>query len=214
MPLHIKILSLSMVGWLALNWAFAHTVGDLWATVSKNNPIVLQWNHLLNSLSEASTHQQLTQVNQFFNRNLRYGEDSEIWRTNDYWATPLESMQAGRADCEDYAIAKYMTLKLLGISTEKLRLIYVRAKIGNASSSISQAHMVLGYYATPSAPPLILDNLLDDLMPANQRTDLTPVFSFNDAGLWTGSATNPAANATERLSRWRDLLAKMQQEGY
>lgn len=123
-------------------------------------------------------------------------------------------MLLGRADCEDYAIAKYMTLKLLGIPTDQLRLIYVRARMGGANSPISQAHMVLGYYAAPTAAPVILDNLVDDVMPADRRPDLTPVFSFNDAGLWTGNTTAPAANATERLSRWRDLLAKMQQEGF
>lgn len=74
--------------------------------------------------------------------------------------------------------------------------------------------MVLGYYESPTAIPLILDNLVEDVMPADQRPDLTPVFSFNDAALWTGNSANPAASATERLSRWRDLLAKVQREGY
>jgi predicted transglutaminase-like cysteine proteinase len=206
--------SLLILGWLFFSAAFAHIVGERWLTASGNHPLVAQWNQLVDSHADFSTQHKLKQVNHFFNRNLRYGEDSEIWRSNDYWATPLESMLLGRADCEDYAIAKYMTLKVLGVPTEQLRLIYVRAKMGGAHSPISQAHMVLGFYATPTSAPLILDNLVDDVMPADQRPDLTPVFSFNDAGLWTGNATTPAASATERLSRWRDLLAKMQQEGY
>jgi predicted transglutaminase-like cysteine proteinase len=210
-----RVLILSLLGLLLLSaTALSHTLGERWINISGHNPIVTQWNQLLDTQTDRSNTHKLKQVNQFFNRSLRYGEDSEIWRTNDYWATPLESMLLGRADCEDYAIAKYMTLKLLGIPTDQLRLIYVRARMGGANSPISQAHMVLGYYASPTSTPLILDNLVEDVMPADQRPDLTPVFSFNDAGLWTGNAAAPAANATERLSRWRELLAKMQQEGF
>lgn len=214
MSLNSRFRLLALLVWLSLSAALAHNLGERWLLASGHNPIVAQWNQLLDTQHDRSTTHKLKQVNQFFNRNLRYGEDSEIWRTHDYWATPLESMLLGRADCEDYAIAKYMTLKLLGIPTDQLRLIYVRARMGGANSPISQAHMVLGYYATPTAAPVILDNLVDDVMPADQRPDLTPVFSFNDAGLWTGNTTAPAANATERLSRWRELLGKMQQEGF
>lgn len=214
MPIRLRFNRLLLLSSFTLSLALAHPLGERWIQSSNNNPIVQQWNQLLNSQADRSTTHKLKQVNSFFNRSLRYGEDSEIWRANDYWATPLESMMLGRADCEDYAIAKYMTLKLLGVPTDQLRLIYVRARMGGANSPISQAHMVLGYYATPTATPLILDNLVDDVMSADQRPDLTPVFSFNDAGLWTGNTANPAASATERLSRWRDLLAKMQQEGY
>ncbi len=214
MSIVVRLNLIAFAIWLTGSLAIAHSLGERWLVVSANNPIVQQWNQLLDTQQDRSTTHKLKQVNQFFNRNLRYGEDSEIWKANDYWATPLESMLLGRADCEDYAIAKYMTLKLLGVPTEQLRLIYVRAKIGGANSPISQAHMVLGYYTTPTSNPLILDNLVEDVMQADQRPDLTPVFSFNDAGLWTGNASTPAASATERLSRWRDLLAKMQQEGY
>lgn len=205
---------------LLLSWVFvtavalAHPLGERWITASQQHPTLVKWNQLLDQLTSREVAQQLNQVNRFFNRELRYGDDSEIWGQNDYWATPLESMKLGRADCEDYAIAKYMTLKLLGVPSNKLRLIYVRAKIGGANSPISQAHMVLGYYETPTATPKIMDNLVNDILPADRRPDLTPVFSFNDAGIYTGNSSVPAANASERLSRWRDLLSKMQREGY
>ncbi len=41
------------------------------------------------------------------------------------------------------------------------------------------AHMVLGYYPSPTAIPLVLDSLIVPIMKANERRDLTPVFSFN-----------------------------------
>ncbi|WP_350563201.1 transglutaminase-like cysteine peptidase, partial [Psychrobacter sp. CAL346-MNA-CIBAN-0220] len=91
-------------------------------------------------------------VNDFFARNLRYQTDILLWKQNDYWATPLETLGRGLGDCEDYAIAKYISLRALGVSDDKLRLIYVKAKI--AGTNKTQAHMVLGYFATPNAQPL------------------------------------------------------------
>ena len=128
------------------------------------------------------------------------------------FATPLETMGRGRGDCEDYVIAKYFTLRALGVPESRLRLTYVRARIGSASSGISQAHMVLSYYATTESMPLVLDNLVSSIQPANTRTDLTPVFSFNAQGIYTGAAVQ-ASSPVERLTRWRDLLLRMSSEG-
>ena len=58
--------------------------------------------------------QQILIVNNFFARNLRYQTDIQLWKQNDYWATPLETLGRGFGDCEDYAIAKYISLRALG----------------------------------------------------------------------------------------------------
>src|SRR5690606_16014984 len=108
-------------------------------------------------------------------------------------------------------IGKYFSLIHMGVPAEKLRLIYVKARIGGRGSSQSIAHMVLGYYATPDADPLVLDSLVDSISPASQRQDLTPVFSFNAQGIYVagGAATSP-----DRIGHWRSLLSKMQKEGF
>ena len=49
---------------------------------------------------------------------------------------------------------------------------------------LNQLHMVVAYYPKPSAIPLILDNLKSDLLPASQRKDLLPIYSFNGSKLW------------------------------
>lgn len=180
-----------------------------------NDGIVLldAWNRILNSASSAAPEEKLLQVNQFFNRNVRYTEDIVLWKKSDYWATPLEVMGMRAGDCEDYTIAKYLSLLQLGIANEQLRLIYVKAQIGGPQSKIFQAHMVLGYYPTPDAIPLILDSLINTIEPATNRPDLRPVFSFNSEGLWVGNQATQA-DPTARLSRWRDLLARVNEEGF
>lgn len=171
------------------------------------------WERLIREATAHSESEKLRRVNEFFNRRISYAEDIDVWGQADYWATPLETMGRGAGDCEDYVIAKFATLRLLQVAPEKLRLTYVRARIGGAYSSVQQAHMVLSYYATPDAEPLILDNLITEIRPASRRPDLLPVFGFNAEGLWVTGTANPVANSTARLSRWRDVLNRMQQEG-
>ncbi|MCX7208142.1 MAG: transglutaminase-like cysteine peptidase [Proteobacteria bacterium] len=171
------------------------------------------WQSLINEARNASEPDKLKRVNDFFNRRVQFGDDQTIWNAADYWATPLETIGKGAGDCEDFAIVKYFSLKELGVAKEKLRLTYVKAKIGSASSNISQAHMVLTYYATTDAEPLVLDNLLNDIRPASRRPDLTPVFSFNSDGIFTGAAAQPTG-PVDKLSRWKDLISKMKAEGY
>jgi len=174
---------------------------------------VQQWRSLLRETQGLPEPEKIKRVNAFFNRRIAFREDAEIWGTADYWATPLETLGRASGDCEDFTIAKYVTLKLLDVPIERMRLIYVRAKIGGPHSSISQAHMVLGYYATPGQEPLVLDNLITDIRPASRRSDLQPVFSFNSDGLWVGQSDGSSANPTARLSRWRDVITRMQIEG-
>jgi len=155
----------------------------------------------------------LRALNDFFNRRIQPKEDIEVWGQGDYWASPLEMLEKGAGDCEDYSIAKYFSLVAIGIPVSKLRLVYVRAQIGGPGGAV-QAHMVLAYYAAPNAEPLILDSLIGDVRPAGRRPDLSPVFSFNSEGLWQGVAGESAGDPVARLSRWREILAKVRVEGF
>jgi predicted transglutaminase-like cysteine proteinase len=146
----------------------------------------------------------LKQVNGFFNQ-VPYFSDLKHWGVEDYWATPVEMIGSFGGDCEDYSIGKYLSLKEIGIPVSKLRITYVRAlKLG-------ESHMVLAYYPTPDADPMILDNLIGDIRPASQRTDLEPVYGFNDDDLWvTGLAASKGGASNVRL--WRELLEKLAKE--
>lgn len=174
---------------------------------------VADWRQMMTAARTLSDDDKLARVNAFFNMRIAFEDDQLIWNINDYWATPLETMGKAAGDCEDFAIAKYISLRLLGVPDEKLRLIYVRARIGGPQSQVLQAHMVLGYFAQPSAEPQLLDNLIRDIRPASRRGDLFPVFSFNSNGLWVAGASTSSADPTARLSRWNDALTRMRNDG-
>jgi predicted transglutaminase-like cysteine proteinase len=155
-------------------------------------------------------------VNDFYNHHLQYRDDIETWGEVDHWASPLESLEQGSGDCEDFAIAKFFTLVAMGLPPERLRLVYVRAAMGAAEGGAVQPHMVLAYYPAPQADPVVLDNLVPELRQASERSDLAPVFSFNADGLWegVGQVAVGGAGPVERLGRWREVLAKAHDEGF
>ncbi|MFT7772378.1 transglutaminase-like cysteine peptidase [Roseateles sp.] len=175
--------------------------------------VVEQAQALVQQIEHSTTQdelQRLRDINDFFNRRLAFRDDAVTWGVPDYWASPLESLEKRAGDCEDYAIAKYFSLTAAGVPTARLRLVYVRARLAGQSL----AHMVLAYYAQPGAEPLILDNLRPEVLPASQRADLTPVFSFNTEGLWQGTGQVTAGDPLARLSLWRELVAKVRAEGF
>lgn len=164
------------------------------------------WQQLIHEHRDSTEQEKLAQVNAFFNRHVVFLNDQVLWQQRDYWATPKETLTIGGGDCEDYAIAKYMTLKQLGVDEEKLRLTYVKA------ITLNQAHMVLTYFEHKRAEPLVLDNLITDIKPASQRQDLLPVYSFNGTGLWLSKAKGDlrVKNAAG-LSLWQDVLLRIEQ---
>lgn len=164
------------------------------------------WRDLLVNTPGLPIAQQLERVNQFFNA-IPFVDDKSHWGQSDYWATPVELLLSGGGDCEDFAIAKYFTLRQLGIPAEQLRITYVRA------SRPRQAHMVLAYYERPDQEPVILDNLQSQIRPASERDDLQPVYGFNGESIWLVSqlrGRGELVGGSNRIGRWQHLRTRMQ----
>ena len=213
MQLALGLLGAAVLGWLALGRAASDLDRLLLLAQQRYGAYAVQtagdWRRLMQQGRGLADRDKLTLVNTFFNRRMFYKTDREMYRLDDYWATPLEFMGHAAGDCEDFVIAKYATLRLLGVPNQQLRLVYVRYQSSNTAPI---AHMVLGYYAEASQEPLILDSLISSIRSASMRPDLMPVYSFNSDGLWVG-ATSVANDPTTRLSRWRDVLERMRQDG-
>ena len=164
-----------------------------------------QWQNLMRTGKNLPEKEKLERVNQFFNQRIEFVDDIYLWGVKDYWATPLEFLSRGAGDCEDYSIAKYFTLKELGVSEKKMRITYVKAL------KLRQAHMVLTYFETPRSVPVVLDNLIPTIKPATQRKDLLPVYSFNGSGLWLAKSrgSGKKVGSSSRLNMWGELKARM-----
>jgi len=170
---------------------------------------IRRWQSFVRNSRRKSELDKITAVNAYFN-TLRFITDENLWRRPDYWATPLQVLVAGAGDCEDFAIAKYFTLKTLGIPDERLRITYTWNR--NTPSGRREPHMVLTYTAAENSEPLVLDILTNDIRPLAQRKELEPVYGLNSKELWLAGDNARAipAGSPMQVPQWRQLSRAMQ----
>jgi len=171
-------------------------------------PVSLIENWLKES-EEKSHWQKVKYINKSVNKAVKQSTDLEIWHQNDYWATPVEMLSKGAADCEDFAITKYLLLKQAGILPSNLYLSHVKL------DGEPEPHMVLVYYNPDDSGFYVLDNVVDKVKLADTRTDLKYTYSFNEKGVFTGMPggfTSVPGSSPLQLKRWQSLLNKWRSE--
>jgi predicted transglutaminase-like cysteine proteinase len=136
---------------------------------------VKEWKALLAATQDKPLRQKLNAVNDWANEHP-YIIDQINWGMEDYWETPFEFMSVN-GDCEDYAIAKYYSLRALGIPEVHLRIIIVQDF--NLGGII---HAILGVYDDNEL--LILDNQIKQVMPARKIYHYRPIYGINQDWWW------------------------------
>jgi predicted transglutaminase-like cysteine proteinase len=111
-----------------------------------------KWERLINECQNRSDMDKLNAVNRFFNRQIMARNDEGKANKGDYWQSPIETLVRGIGDCDDYAMAKYVSLRLLGISPEQLRVVMVKYPLIGG-------HVVLLFFPPHEKNPWVLDNL-------------------------------------------------------
>jgi predicted transglutaminase-like cysteine proteinase len=151
------------------------------------------WQELLVELDGRPLKEQVTRVNRFVNQ-WRYRPDRAVYGKSDYWASPLEFLR-NSGDCEDYAILKYVSLKLLGVDEEQIRLAVVQDELRNL------AHAVLVVYKEDTA--VVLDNLTNAVLPHDRVVNYTPYYTVNATTRWAHVPPSrlmmPAVGATASI---------------
>ena len=142
------------------------------------------WKELKAKAQGKPLKQMLDVVNRFWNA-WPYRLDTEVWGQEDFWASPAEFL-ARSGDCEDYCIAKYFTLRELGVPADDMRIVVVRESIRGI------AHAVLAVYEGPQVH--ILDNLSEYVRPMQRVRNYHPVLSVNENGRWMHVKAKPLEN--------------------
>ncbi|MSO70474.1 MAG: hypothetical protein EXQ88_00400 [Alphaproteobacteria bacterium] len=138
----------------------------------------LAWEQLLARLAQAPRATQILAVNTFVNA-APYVADEVNWGENDYWESPDELFARG-GDCEDYAIAKYLSLRALGLNASDLRLVVLRER------TRGEAHAVL--LVKFGGATLVLDSLTTELTGWDAIAErYLPIYSFNEDTAWIHS---------------------------
>ena len=144
---------------------------------------VQRWKRFLGGLEGKSALQQLESVNRYVNQTI-YRTDMARYGVVDHWATPVEFF--GRSgDCEDYAIAKYLSLRNLGWEKKDLRILVLNDEVRR------ELHAVLIAYHGGTA--YVLDNLTTDLLEHAAIRHYTPIFSINETTWYFHQHWNPPA---------------------
>jgi predicted transglutaminase-like cysteine proteinase len=132
------------------------------------------WLPLLEKIKDEERLQQIKDVHLALN-SRKYTLDINNWGMEDYWATPYQFLKKN-GDCEDYAIAKYMALKRLGVPPEDMRIIALR------DMNLNLGHAVLIVY--DKSGPLLLDNQIKTVVSANTIRHYKPIYAINEQGWW------------------------------
>lgn len=136
--------------------------------------IAAEWRQLIRTLDGRARRERIDAVNAFFNR-MPYVLDPGNWGASDYWASPLQFL-ARAGDCEDYAIAKFVTLRQLGFGNDELRLVVLD------DLNLGIAHAVL--VVADGDRLLVLDNQIPDVVDSRRILHYKAIYSINEDRWW------------------------------
>lgn len=128
---------------------------------------------LVRSLAGTSERDRIERVNNHFNA-FPYVSDLVQFGVRDVWLSPLTFIQTS-GDCEDYAIAKYLTLTLSGIPDDRLWLLLARDRLHGADHAVLVVRV--------EGVDLVLDNL-SDVAPLSRFPHYQPVYALNAGAVW------------------------------
>ncbi len=179
---------------------------------SKGIQRLLKWQTVINRSQVKDEFKKVRTANSFINA-MPFAEDIDLWQQEDYWTTPSEFIGGKGGDCEDYAIAKYFTLRHMGVDIQQIHIAYVRI---TDKSEPPEPHMVLLYFPDLSSPPYILDNLRKEILKLDKRKELQIIYYANEQDVKT--LTTPGAyekiGESSMIHKWRDLLHRVKLSGF
>jgi predicted transglutaminase-like cysteine proteinase len=114
-------------------------------------------------------------VNRDINLAIRPTSDFAQWGVPDRWSAPLATLAAGRGDCEDYAIAKYVALREAGVAESELRLVIVRDLASGQDHAVAATRLDDKW--------IILDNRRLTLVEDVDMPRVLPLFVFDGEGV-------------------------------
>ncbi|MDG0978727.1 MAG: transglutaminase-like cysteine peptidase [Halieaceae bacterium] len=139
---------------------------------------VRTWLNQINELKSQPLELKLRSINDYVNRSAQLASDIDSWGESHYWATPTELFHNEQGDSEDFALAKLLSLLMLGIHPERLIIVHTVAEGTTPSMSYPVGHTVLLCLCGDNNAPLILDSIETRIIPAERRSDLRPVAAY------------------------------------
>ena len=152
------------------------------------SPAALQLLAIVDNARARDGRARLGEINRAINLAIRPMSDLAQYGEIDVWSSPLVTFAHGAGDCEDYAIAKFVALRLAGIAPGDLRIVIMRDTIRGEDHAVAAARL--------DGRWLTLDNrrmaMIEDAQVRNYRPtfviDQTGIMQYVDAPLLAGLA--------------------------
>ena len=154
----------------------------------RGGPALAKWKNDIAGLKGLPLETLTVKVNTLINKT-KYITDNKNWGQSDYWATPVEFFTRG-GDCEDFAIAKYVSLRALGVPESRMRIAIVQDTIKNIP------HAILVVYTNSGA--VVLDNQSRSVKNVNSIKNYKPIFSINRTAWWLHKTPSSTLVASAR----------------
>jgi predicted transglutaminase-like cysteine proteinase len=153
----------------------SETMAQCRATPAQCAPAAARFVAVIDEARKQDGRARIEAVNRAVNDAIRYTSDMEQHGVVDLWSAPLASFAAGRGDCEDYAIAKYVALRESGVAVEDMRVLLVR------DLAVREDHAVLA--VRQEGRWMVLDNRGMALSEDNELRNLMPLFAIDQEGV-------------------------------
>lgn len=121
--------------------------------------------------------ERLEAVNWYVNKRVQFTDDDRQYGRADVWSTANETLNRGRGDCEDYAIAKLAMLRRAGVADRDLYLVVVKDLVRRADHAILVVRAAGHMY--------VLDNGTDRLLDSESIADYRPIITFAAGSTFT-----------------------------
>jgi len=180
--------------WNRILQSYATDMPDFMACAEKGSGCgwdeVRSWQNFVYAMQGESPEEQMRQVNYWLNK-FTYRYDKIVYGRSDHWASLREFLQ-NSGDCEDFAIAKYITLRQLGFRPDQLKVAIVYDKESQRDHAYLSVMLDGEIY--------VLDNRDDSPVPIGEIDRYDPHFLFNENDLWVFNAPALIETAKQQKS--------------
>jgi predicted transglutaminase-like cysteine proteinase len=139
------------------------------------SPAALQLLAIVDNARAREGRARLGEINRAINLAIRPMSDLAQYGEIDVWSSPLVTFAHGAGDCEDYAIAKFVALRLAGISPDDLRIVVMRDTIRGEDHAVAAARL--------DGRWLMLDNRRMAMVEDADAKNFRPLFVIDQYGV-------------------------------
>jgi predicted transglutaminase-like cysteine proteinase len=139
------------------------------------SPAALQLLGIVDNARARDGRARLGEINRAINLAIRPMSDLAQYGEIDVWSSPLVTFARGAGDCEDYAIAKFVALRLAGVAPADLRIVIMRDTIHGEDHAVAAARL--------DGRWLTLDNRRMAMVEDAQLRNYRPTFVIDQFGI-------------------------------